>query len=197
MFTDGFPKGLRADVQYVSSNIPIKTYNDVRLGVSEDKSSWLLLDSQVISFPYRIYYIDDIISFDKIFTPKQMTIYHCIFSRSCDGYIREKHIKALLNCDLPVWAIPYILKISDEYVMEILDIIYLFLKDIDTNVYKKVCQNNLQMLLYGHDRMISYWNEFYRTQCYRYHQYVGYKLFKECFGYTRSMEKLRETRRVY
>lgn len=35
MFTDGFPKELRADVQYVSNNIPMKTYNDVRLGESE------------------------------------------------------------------------------------------------------------------------------------------------------------------
>lgn len=122
-----------------------------------------------------------------------LVVYHCIFSRSCDGYVREKHIKALLSCDLPAWAIPYIIKVSDEYVIEILESIYQSLKNINTDDFKAICHKNLQSFLYGHDRMISYWNEFYRIQCYRYHNYVGYKLYKECYGYTLSLEKLRIT----
>lgn len=34
--------------------------------------------------------------------------------------MREKHIKAILKEDYPDWTLPYILKLSDEYVVEIL-----------------------------------------------------------------------------
>lgn len=191
MFQDSFPIELKDDVKYVSSNISNKTYSNVGIGASAVQSSWILLDNQEITFPYRIYYIDNIDKLNKKFTPEQMVVYHCIFSRSCDGYVREKHIKALLSCDLPAWAIPYIIKVSDEYVIEILESIYQSLKNINTDDFKAICHKNLQSFLYGHDRMISYWNEFYRTQCYKYHNYVGYQLYKECYGYNRSLEKLR------
>ncbi len=193
MFQDSFPRELKDDVEYVSSNISMKTYNNVRNGESEEQSSWILLDNQRITFPYRVYYIDNIDSLNKKYTPEQITVYHCIFSRSCDGYVRENHIKALLSCDLPIWAIPYIIKVSDEYVVQILESIYQRLKNTNTDNFQATCHKNLQIFLYGHDRMISYWNEFYRTQCYKYHNYVGYQLYKECYGYNRSLDKLRIT----
>ena len=34
-----------------------------------------------------------------------LSIYDCIFSRSYDGYVRQKHIEALLDSDTPEWAI--------------------------------------------------------------------------------------------
>ena len=38
-------------------------------------------------------------------------------------------------------------------------------------------------------RMTSYWNEYYRRRYSDFQQYVGTKVFEECFGYSKLMER--------
>lgn len=38
---------------------------------------------------------------------------NCLFSRSCDGFVRGHHIGALLAGEPPLWSVPYILKVCD------------------------------------------------------------------------------------
>lgn len=192
MFEAGFPKALRDDVLMVEKYIPMKLYKNLGIGQSEQYCTYSLENGETISFPYRIYYMEDEIRISTHLTQIQKTIYHAIYSRSYDGFVREKHLKFLLDNDRYKWVYPYILKLSDEYVMEIVELIYEKLYLRDTTSLKKFCVLNLQQFLKGHDRMISYWNEFYRDRCYRYKEYVGRKLYKQCFGYSRSFEKLRD-----
>lgn len=189
LFEYGFPKEMRADVLRVEENIARKTYQNVSVGCSELWCHYYLTDGAEVSFPYRIYYID---CYEKVapdLTETQKMIYHAVFSRSCDGYLREKHLRALLESELPEWTYPYILKLSDEYVMEILECMYQELKTRNTDLLKAFCLCNAEQFLKSHSRMISYWNEFYRNRCYDYKYYVGRKLYRECFGYTRRLEK--------
>lgn len=186
MFTNSFPIEYKSDVEYVCSLIPSYPREELR---TEEASSWLLSSGEKISVPYRIYFEDCMEEGEARFTPIQKIIYHCLFSRSNNGFIRQKHIEALLKAELPDWAIPYILKICDEYVVEILETVYQSLKDRDTTKFKEICKINFQRLRYGHSRMISYWNVYYREICPNYRKYVGRALYKECFGYTRAMEK--------
>lgn len=116
-------------------------------------------------------------------------IYHCIFSRSYDGYVRQKHIEVLLDSATSEWAMPYIIKICDEYVKEILEIVYQKLNGRNCEKYKKLCDINFDYFKLGHCRMISYWNEYYRYECYRYQEYIGKKLYGECFGYNKTGQK--------
>ena len=87
------------------------------------------------------------------------------------------------------WAIPYIFKLCDEYVVEILEITYDILKDKDTERIKRFCLENVQLFCKSYARMISYWNEYYRHKYFNFHEYIGRKLFRDCFGYTRSLER--------
>lgn len=187
---DAFPSELSHDVSTILKLISRKTYNCVRVGTSENGCTYTLLDGQVITFPYRIYYLDECPALSSL-TFEQTMIYHCLYSRSCNGFVRETHIKEILKEDYPDWCLPYILKLSDEYIAEILEAIYQELNDRDTDKMKRFCRLNMQVFLCGHDRMISYWNEFYRHQCYFYKNYIGKKLYSQCYGYTRSMEKER------
>lgn len=189
MFEDGFPIELSHDVQAVSNTIGLKTYHNIRIGQTEDMITYALKNGEHISFPYRIYYLDMVGS--THFSEQQWLIYHCIFTRSCDGFVRERHIKEILAVDFPEWAAPYVLKVSDEYVKEILETIYQNLRSSNMETIRAVAMQNISRFLYGHDRMISYWNEFYRDECPQYKDYVGRALFHESFGYTRSMERLR------
>ena len=190
LFQDGFPNCLRDDLQKVAELIPFKTCDNVNIGTTEQSVEYSQ-NGVVIKFPYRMYYVDvsSVIS-DKLNSQQKM-ILHCIYSRSCDGFVRQKHVQSLLLSDYDDWAIPYIVKLCDEYIMEILEMTYEILKHQETDQIKKFCLENVQSFSKSHSRMISYWNEFYRHRCYKFNDYVGKKLFAECFGYKRSMEKIK------
>jgi len=190
LFQDGFPNSLRDDVSKVVKLIPRKTYNDVGIGFSEQVIQYFQ-DGNVIKFPYRMYYTE--IS-DKIINElnsQQEMILHCIYSRSCDGFVRQRHLRSLLMIDYPDWVIPYIVKLCDEYVMEILEMTYDILKGQDTERIKRFCLENPQSFCKSYARMISYWNEFYRYKVYNFRDYIGRKLFRECFGYSQWIERVK------
>lgn len=188
MFQDGFPNELREDVTKVVSMIPERTYGEPGSSTSEENIEYYQEGIEV-KFPYRMYHInisDEIINKLSL---QQQIILHCIYSRSCDGFVREKHLHSLLLMDYADWAIPYIVKVCDEYVIEIIETTYAILKEQDTERIKKFCYENVQSFCKSYDRMTSYWNEYYRDRCYDFRQYIGRKLFRECFGYCRALER--------
>ena len=188
MFQEGFPNFLRNDVTKVVGLLPHETYSNVTIGISEDFFQ-CYQDNNVIRFPYRIYYLDSPNEVIQNLSVRQKMILHCVYSRSCDGHVRQKHMSSLLQLDFEDWAIPYIVKICDEYVVEILEMIYDTLKEQDTERIKKFCLENIESFCISYNRMISYWNEHYRYNYKSFHQYIGRKLFRECFGYSKSMER--------
>lgn len=179
-----FPLYLRDDVKLVSKHLNISGTDYYK-----DSTKWLLTSGEIITIPYRIYINEPKSEFEKALTQTQKVIYHCILSRNSDGYIREKHIKALLENDTPEWAMPYIIKICDEYVVEILQTVYDALSKRDCKKYREICALNFDYIKRAHTRMISYWNEFYRHDCYRYESYIGKKLYRDCFGYRKTGQK--------
>nr|WP_205603791.1 hypothetical protein [Bacillus mesophilus] len=179
---------MRDDVSKVVKLISQKTNNNVTIGVSEDIVDYFQ-NNYVINFPYRIYYIDNSDEFMHSLNEQQKMIVHCIYSRSCDGLVRQKHLNSLLLMDYDDWSIPYIVKICDEYVLDILEMTYEILKDQDTERIKNFCLQNNVSFCKSYHRMISYWNEYYRFKYDNFQQYVGRKLFRDCFGFSKSMER--------
>jgi hypothetical protein len=188
LFQEGFPNYLRDDVIKAIGLIPHKTYSNIAIAVSQDTIQYSQ-DNNLIRFPYRIYYIDISNEVIDTLSVKQKLILHCIYSRSCDGFVRQKHLYSLLHMDYEDWVIPYIVKICDEYVVEIIEMTYDILKEQDTERFKRFCLENISPFCKSYNRMISYWNEYYRFSCKNFQQYTGRKLFRECFGYSRSMER--------
>lgn len=183
-----FPAELPQDVEAVCKAMSTNSNAFNGALFRNESSKWKLPSGEMIKIPYRIYVGDSLLTGHRM-TDMQRLIYHCIFSRSYDGYLRQKHIEALLTSDLPDWAIPYVIKICDEYVKEILEVVYQTLQGGNNERYKALCALNLDYFKLGHSRMISYWNEFYRYDCYRYNDYVGKKLYSECFGYNKTGQK--------
>ena len=101
----------------------------------------------------------------------QKEILYCI-------YIREKYLKELLKLDFDYWAIPFIVKLSDEYIVEILEVIYDKLKIRNNDDIKRFCLENKNIINKSYSRMISYWNEFYRSKEPSFHKYIK-KILKE------------------
>ena len=156
--------------------------------VTEDNVEFFFEQHQIL-FPYRLYAVEiEESSYEKLNTTEK-AILHCIYSRSCSGYVREKHIRALFTLDFPDWTIPYIVKVCDEYIVEILQIVYDNLKNRNNDSFKSFCAENEESFYKSYSRMISYWNVFYRDKHCRFKDYVGRKLFLECFGATRNMRR--------
>lgn len=150
---------------------------------------WKLSDGESVSLPYRIWHSDALLPGFPL-TEQQKLIYHCIFTRSSDGYARQRHVEALLEKEPPEWVMPFVLKLCDEYVAEIIEVIYTALQGRDNEDYRAFCRLNYPTFHKGYDRMLSYWAAYYRwynhrTQKYcktRYRDYVGWKLYAEVFG---------------
>lgn len=188
VFENAFPIELYNDVSKVIKIIPTQTYNNVLIGVSKERIVYLLNDA-TIEIPYRIYFLDVSDEILNKLTFHQQIILHCIYSRSCDGFVRQRHLRSLLLIEYEDWAIPYIVKVCDEYVVEILEMTYTILKEQNTECFEKFCHENDKLICKSYARMISYWNEFYRNKYPLFHKYIGRKLFKECFGYSRTLER--------
>lgn len=123
MLSLGFPAVLSNDVQTVSSLLPMSMHNNANTYNFSEHISYNL-NGECIQFPYRVYLQEPSEKEVCSLTLLQKAILHCVFTRSCDGHVREKHIKMLFESGYDDWAIPYIVKISDEYVVEL--VVYLY-----------------------------------------------------------------------
>lgn len=139
-----------------------------------------------ICFPARTYFAEKSKAINYALSDRQKMILCCIYSRCHNGFVREKYIKLLLAMNYEEWTIPFIFKVCDEYVIEILETVYARLKGQDTERIRNFCLENHAESLKSYDRMVSYWNEYYRgyKHCHL-SQYIGYKLFLDCFGIAR------------
>ena len=188
----GFPYELQNKVCKVLGKMSLRTYNNVSHVVSEERTNeeYILLDGSIITFPYRVYFIDDEKIYNELEDKEEQFIYSCIYTRSCNGYVRQRHLRKIIENDFPQWCMPYILKLSSEYVVEIIEDIYEYMETRDNTLFQIFCENNPYVFRYLYSRMVSYWNEYYRYRCYKFHNYVGYRLYKKCFGYSRRYNRL-------
>ena len=176
-----FPASLKEDVLVVSKLISNESY--LENSIADNISGFInftLLNGEIIALPERVYYKDcaNITDLNKT----QQLIYFCIFTRCCDGYIRQKSVNQILYLGYEDWCLPYIIKLADSYVIEILDDLYSYFSNKDCVDLKKFCLNNKDYMQKANSRMVSYWNEYYRNENFDINNYVGKKLFVECFG---------------
>ena len=149
VFEKGFPDYLSDKVSRV---IMVIRKNEKRLvsglecvdAYNSSSEEYRLSDGSKVTFPYRMYFEDDDDLYSGISDREEKLIFDCIFTRNCNGFVREKHLKNILDCDtIPEWCMPYILRLSSEYVVEIIDTIYHGLKEKDNAAFISFCRNNL------------------------------------------------------
>ena len=182
----GFPSELSSDVEKV-----VLALRQNISGIDESGLIWKLSSGESVSIPYRINISQDMFASYRSFSKTQEIIMHCIYSRSLDGFVREGHLKWLLNtgADCYEWVKPYVVSLSGDYVMEIVEALYEKLDTEKMPEYRTFCKLNFENTRLLHAKMISYWNEFYRNRCYLYKDYIGKKLFSEIFGMRKSGQK--------
>ncbi|MBR4082188.1 MAG: hypothetical protein IKK21_10430 [Clostridia bacterium] len=178
-----FPKDLRDDLAKATAIIP-----DVH-SASTAGSITYKLENHAVIIPYRLYVPDVADDCYEKLDPVQKQMLCCLYTRNHDGFLREKYLRRLLSMPLAEWAYPYVVKLCDEYVVEILQTIYDGLKERDNAGLQAFCLRNKPLLQRSYNQMVSYWNEFYRSHTPHFRSYIGRKLFRDCLGYDRTFER--------
>ena len=187
-----FPLRLKHDVEFVMNIIANNSYSSISITFSLDSFTTYQLKDEKVEIPYRMYYKEISDTVLKTFNETQFKILCCLYTRHNDGYIRQKYLEKLFDMNIDEWELPFIVKLCDEYILEILELIYNKLANRTNDDIKQFCLNNENIIYRGYERMMSYWNAYYRHKGYLFRSYVGRKIFREYLGYDKEfrMDKI-------
>lgn len=91
----------------------------------------------------------------------QKQIFLCLLTRHHNGFVREPALKHIIVLDEP-WVIPYVVQLASEYVYEILAVIKQNLDQLHPGLYGEFFRNNPIYFAKVKQRVVSYWNVYYR-----------------------------------
>lgn len=178
---NSFPKKLMNEVEIVVREINFKF---LKSEISEEKFEIMFKNNEIISIPYRIYF--DEIDGDSYnnFSLVQKAILCCVYTRHHNGHIREKYLSKLMNLNIyEEWIIPFVTRLTGEYVIELLYISDKILDKFSQELISDFNKNNLAFVKCLKSQIISYWNEYYRKEYSNLldEKYIGFKIYKTYF----------------
>jgi hypothetical protein len=115
-----------------------------------------------VEIPVRINFIG--MSLDRINdTNASDVLACCLCTRSTDGYLRQAALQRIIHC-AECWAIPFVVLLSAEYVVEISGDLVSALPDLAREPYANFVLENRPLMRKLRARAISYWDVYYRVQ---------------------------------
>lgn len=166
-FIAAFPKSLRSDVCVVADLIGG--------GNATDDGLQVVVRGESLNIPYRIYDDPDETLFACL-NETQAIVYACLLTRHHDGHVRQRQIERIVATSEP-WVAPFVIQLCGEYVIEILNAVEAHLSSMDQHIYRAFFRENSLLFQRTRDRMISYWDCYYRWLYKREADYVGFRLF--------------------
>lgn len=167
--TKAFPESLRSEVGVVSNLM--RSYKIGSHGLA------VMVGGQSLHIPYRVYYAPDESLFANL-NDVQSVLYACMLTRNPDGYVRQSQVQRLAESSAP-WVAPFVAQLCGEYVIELLSAVEANIPSMDHAVYGAFFRENPQFFRATRDRMISYWDCYYRSRYQRASDYVGFRLFDQ------------------
>jgi hypothetical protein len=165
--TDGdlvaaFPHQLANDVRAVLAVMP-----EARIASASPFSVYV--GDEAVAIPYRIY--QDELPVDVVcsLTVLQQAILHCLYSRHCDGLVRQRHLERIASSD-ELWVVPFVVQLAGEYVLDILESIQHGLSDLPSKrstqrlAYGDLIARNPGFFARTERRVVSYWSCYYRWE---------------------------------
>lgn len=144
-----FPAALSLRASDLARLIPVHPYRLWGYDVT--------LNGELLEIPVRLYFPASILS-----GPDDDTLLLCLGTRHHDGFLRQKCVTQLLERG-DEFAVPYIVQLLGEYVVEIARVINNALPGIDIAPYRRFLAGNPRYLATTRRRVISYWSCYYRA----------------------------------
>ncbi|WP_406840709.1 hypothetical protein ACICHK_39140 [Streptomyces sp. AHU1] len=166
-----FPAELASDAGAVLAVMP-----DSRL--QPHASFSVAVEGRQVLIPERLY--NDEPPTDRVasLSSRQQQLLHCLYSRHCDGMVRQRHLEKIVGCTDP-WVVPFVVQLVGEYVLEILVVICDELRDLATPgtcshlAYGQFLVDNPAFFARTQRRVVSYWNCYYRGTYASFRGYPG------------------------
>jgi hypothetical protein len=165
---EAFPKNLESHVRTVVAIMPA-----VAKPRSPDDIGSITLDGRPLRIPARIYHPEPDSRDTTSLTAVEQSIAACLYTRHQDGYVRQRALEVALNID-EAWAVPFILQLLGEYVIELVEKAATVMKGPPRNAFVVFLRENPGFLELTSQRATSYWNEYYRTQFWRREDYPAF-----------------------
>ncbi|MDR0235598.1 hypothetical protein [Acinetobacter sp.] len=179
-----FPQELFDDVMLVAQYL-----ENQKIQLHDTTQCEVIIHQSLIKIPARIY-INAVQSFEfQNFPLIQRQILWCIFTRHHNGFVRQKALEKLLQQNLEYFMTPFIFQLLGEYVAEILKIIEPHLNENNQNKWSDFILENPQYFQITQSRIISYWNEYYRSSYPDFKNYIGHQILTKLKKYEESRFK--------
>lgn len=122
----------------------------------------VVVDGEPLRVPNRVYFEASAIrdlwdSLDGV----ALTAALCLGTRSCDGYLRERCLRRLIGHS-EHWVVPYVLALTGEYVLEIVQLVVDAWPSFDQHAYAAFARDNPAFIALMRQRVLSYWDCYYR-----------------------------------
>lgn len=130
-------------------------------------------DKEILNIPRRIYFSTPSDAVVTALNDQDRLIVACWFSRHHDGYVRERFLRLIPQFD-QAWVIAYVMTLCGEYIIQILDYVWLNREKFDTRILAQWLHENPAFYMTLKSRIGSYWGCYYRTKYF--HDYVGHRL---------------------
>lgn len=170
-----FPKSLKKDLFELMRRISVHTLHS---------TTWTFpvqLNAELISIPVRIYWEEHRLMEPRDLTEIQKTALSCLLTRHHNGFVREKHLKLIIDSK-HYWVQPFIIQLIGEYVIEIIQHIQNNFSDLNKMNLTKFINENPEFWDLTKNRIISYWDCYYRKKFngqitgFNRQEYPGFKL---------------------
>jgi hypothetical protein len=161
-----FPSNRRDDALAVISVLPENLHGKRNFTVRVSNEQLLI--------PQRLYHDPKLIQVRKL-SDTQRHLVDCLLTRHKDGHVRQEHLVKILGVDNP-WVPAYVIQLLGEYVIEIQKLIETRLLDLDKSLYSQFLLANPEFLALTEQRVVSYWDCYYRNQ--KKEDYAGFRVLR-------------------
>ena len=162
-----FPQAVRDDVVRVVSVLPTSFH-------SCSATFRTTIGDEALIIPYRVYYDRQAISFTNL-TSLQQVVLGCVLTRHHDGFVRGENLGRIISRK-ESWIAPFVIQLVGEYVVEILEAIHNNLSSLDSTVYATFLNDNISFWETTKQRVVSYWDCYYRRTWKHREDYVGFRI---------------------
>jgi len=196
-----FPQSLSPAISRVAEILPTSrfepTFDREYASLSIGSIRQVLVDNEWLNLAGRIYNSEPDEGTFAAEAPLVQAIMSCVYSRSHDGYVREKYLRRILALAYP-WTAPFVFQLVGEYVVEITQLIAAnsaaFLMH---EHYRAFIRDNPDFLTLLWARAVSYEDCYYRGLYAPKEGFPAFRFLSECCLVSRSCQGTRPTCRSY
>jgi hypothetical protein len=152
---NAFPLEIRPDVL-----VAISALSENRFSARWQPFS-LHFGHELLALPRRIYYVPPDLQRLRL-NALQTEILDCLFTRHHDGFVRQTCLERIIRSQ-NAWIPTFVVPLVGEYVVEILQVIHENLTRLNISVYAKFLDSNPEFLDLIEQRVLSYWDCYYRS----------------------------------